>query len=273
MKKKAVFLDLDGTLLNDRKEITPGNRSAIERALSAGHLIIITSGRPLVSTVPQADALGLDRPGCYVIACNGSVFYDNAKKEVISSVTLPLPVVQAVFAEAEKRRIHIQTYDETRVLVEPRCATENVEEYCRRIKMKWGIIDHIRDLKRAPEKMLMIDFQSRDPLDRFCEWISEQYGDILDTYYSNAHYVEIVKKGINKGEAILRMAELLGIAGEDTISAGDAQNDIFMIRSAHLGAAMANADPAVKAAADYVTQHDNNHDGIAEIIERFVLQT
>lgn len=272
MKKKAIFLDLDGTLLNDRKEITPGNRSAIEQALSAGHLIIITSGRPLVSTAPQADALGLNRPGCYVIACNGSVFFDNAKKEVISSETLPLSVVQAVFAEAEKRGIHIQTYDEAKVLVEPRCATDNVKEYCRRIKMEWGIIDNIRNLNREPEKMLAIDFQRREPLDHFCEWISDHHGDILDTYYSNAHYVEIVKKGINKGEAILRMAELLGVPKEDTISAGDAQNDIFMIRSAHLGAAMANADPEVKAAADYITQHDNNHDGIAEILEKYVLQ-
>ena len=272
MGRKALFLDLDGTLLNDRKEITPGNQSAIEKALSLGHLIVVTSGRPLVSTAPLADALGLDRPGCFVIACNGCVFYDNYKKEVIFSAAIPLEVVRKVFAEAERRNIHVQAYDDKKVLVEERCAGKNVEEYCRRIGMQWEVIPSISRLKREPEKLLAIDYQDRKPLDDFRLWIAENCGDVLDTYYSNANYMEIVKKGINKGEAILRLASLLGIRAEDTIAAGDAENDSFMLRSAQIGAAMANAEPGVKAAADYITARDNNHDGVAEIIEKFVLQ-
>ena len=271
MYRKALFLDLDGTLLNDKKQITAGNRAALNAALAAGHSIIITSGRPLVSTAPLADTLHLDSPGCYVIACNGCVFYDNHKKEVISSITLPPGISEKVFAEAGRRGIHIQTYDESKVIVEPRCADAEVSEYCRRIGMQWGVIEHIRDLKRTPEKILAIDFNSRKPLDDLRSWISDEYGDLLDTYYSNNNYVEIVKKGINKGEAILRMAEILGIPPENTIAAGDAENDISMIRSANTGIAMSNASPEVKASANYITQKDNNHDGIAEIIEKFIV--
>ena len=271
MTRKALFLDLDGTLLNDQKQITPGNRRAIEKALDAGHRIIITSGRPLVGTAPLADALGLDRPGCYVIAYNGCIFYDNYKKEVIFRSTLPLPLVKAVFEEANRREIHIQTYDETEILVEPRCDNSTVAEYCRRIHVEWGVIPDISMLTREPEKILFIDYHNRKPLDDFRDWIAENHGDELDTCFSNENYVEIVKKGINKGEAILRLSDLLGISREDTISAGDAENDITMIQSAGRGCAMANALPEIKAAADYTTERDNNHDGIAEIIERFML--
>ena len=75
MKQKILFLDLDGTLLNDRKEITAGNRRAIREALDRGHRIVITSGRPLKSS--------LAREGCYVIAYNGGAVYDCSRGETI----------------------------------------------------------------------------------------------------------------------------------------------------------------------------------------------
>lgn len=67
MNSKIFFTDLDGTLLNDRKEITPGNRAAISEALSAGHKIVIATGRPLASARIQAERLGLTGEGCYAI--------------------------------------------------------------------------------------------------------------------------------------------------------------------------------------------------------------
>ena len=271
MTAKALFLDLDGTLLNDDRQITPGNRAAIEKALAAGHKVIITSGRPLVATVPLSDALGLNKPGCYVIAYNGCVFYDSYRRETIFRSVLPLPLVCELFAEANRRGIHIQTYDEEKVLVEPRCAGSAVTRYCGPTRMEWDIIPDIRTLTREPEKILVIDFNDRKPLDDFREHIRENYGDIVDTFYSNAYYMEIINKGINKGEAILRLADLIGIDRKDTIAAGDAENDATMIQSAHIGAAMANASSEVKAIADYVTSRDNNHDGIAELIERYIL--
>ena len=68
MKKRMLFLDLDGTLLNDAKQITRGNKEALDLALARGHGVIITTGRPLRSAMDQARKLGLDRPGCYLVA-------------------------------------------------------------------------------------------------------------------------------------------------------------------------------------------------------------
>lgn len=271
MNEKALFLDLDGTLLNDQKQITAKNREAIEAALQQGHHIIIATGRPLVSAAEQAQVLGLTGKGCYLIAFNGCVLYDIAKKEIIFHSVLPMDLVYEIFDEAHRRGLHIQTYDETSVLVEPGCADPDVEEYCRRSHMNYKILPNIRTLQRAPEKVLLIHFGTQEPLEQFRHWASEFAPGKLDSYYSCDEYLEIVNKGINKGNAIRRMAELLNIPIENTVAARDAANDIPMIQAAHMGVAMKNAASEVRTAADYITEHDNNHDGIAEIIEKFLL--
>ena len=89
MKQKTLFLDLDGTLLNDEKQITPGNRRALETALDAGHRVVITTGRPLVSAIKQSQSLGLTGKGCYLIAFNGGIVYDSFREEIIYQQDLP----------------------------------------------------------------------------------------------------------------------------------------------------------------------------------------
>lgn len=272
MSTKALFLDLDGTLLNDQKQITEGNRQAISKALAAGHNIIINTGRPLVSAIQQAEVLQLTQDGCYLIAYNGGILYNTARREIISQVSIPVDLVKKVFAEANRRKIHIQTYNDTAVLVEPRCDGYEVRRYCGLIHMTHEVIPDIRDLAQEPVKMLIIDYQNPAPLEDFRQWVAANAGDSLDTFFSCNEYVEIVPKGLNKGNALRQMAALLNIPAENTIAAGDAANDYTMICAAHTGVCMRNGTDELKAVADYITTRDNNHDGIAEIIETFILQ-
>ena len=271
MNKKALFLDLDGTLLDSRKKITDGNRTAISKALAEGHKIIINTGRPLSSAVKQAKVLNLDGPGCYLIAFNGGVLYDMEQKKIISQVTIPINLVKQVFAEAKRRNIHIQTYDDTSVVVEPCCDDGDLRQYCSLTLMDYKVIPDIQELAQEPVKMLIMNYQDPSPLQSFREWIAGWADDSLDTFFSCREYVEIVSKGLNKGNALRQMAALLGIPMENTIAAGDEQNDITMIQAAHTGVCMRNGTDELKSAADYITVHDNDHDGIAEIIERFIL--
>ena len=118
MKKRLLFLDLDGTLLNDAKEITPGNRAALERTLKRGHGVIITTGRPLKSALEQSRRLGLDKPGCYTIAYNGAMVYDWSKQDKVFQRALTIPSVIRVFEKANEIGEHIQTYDSFDVLVD-----------------------------------------------------------------------------------------------------------------------------------------------------------
>lgn len=272
MKEKILFLDLDGTLLNDHKEITPGNRRAIGEALSKGHRVVVTSGRPLKSSLVQAQRLGLTGEGCYVIAYNGAVIYDCSGRREIFRQELAADALYAVFGEARRRGAYIHTYDNEDVVIEPWCGEEAAKRYCAAIGLEYRFIQDVRrDLHGLPVKALLIDYHHREALESMALWLGENLSGQADWFSSSPYFLEIVAPGMSKGAALQALCARLGIPVEDSISAGDQENDISMIRAAGLGAAMANAIPAAKEAAGYVTARDNNHDGIEEIIRKFML--
>lgn len=271
MNKKALFLDLDGTLLDDRREITEGNKKAIDQALAIGHKVIIATGRPLVSALAQAEKLGLTEEGCYVISFNGGMIYDMGAEKVVYCKSVEQRLVEQVFAEARRRGIHLQTYDEKYVLVDDFYSQDFLDRYCKKVGMEYQKIASVKDLKMEPCKMLAIDYQGQTELKEFIRWIQEELGEELIAFFSSQEFVEIIPKGLGKGNALQRLSGMLGIPMENTLAAGDQENDLSMICDAGVGCAMANAVPTVKEAADYITERDNNHDGIQEIIERFML--
>lgn len=270
MNKRMLFLDLDGTLLNDAKQITEGNRRALDLALERGHSVIITTGRPLKSAMDQARKLGLDRPGCYLIAYNGAVVYDWAAQAQIFCRSLPVQTVQRVFDMVNARGEHIQTYDTWDVLVEPRCDDAAVRRYCQLIGMTFRVIGDVhRDLQEEPVKCLVINYEEKAGLAEVQDWIRANMAQELDCFFSCDQYLEVVPKGMSKGEAVKMLCAMMHVDIKDAVSVGDAANDLSMIEAAGIGVAMANGTPDVKAAADYITTLDNNHDGVAEVVERF----
>lgn len=266
---KAIFLDLDGTLLNNEKNITEGNTKAIYKALEKGHKVIIATGRPLLSAIIQANKLGLNTEGCFLIAFNGGMLYDTYNKKVIYKKAISSDLVKQLFKEANKHDMHIQTYDDTYVLVEPRNDNAIVRKYCMYIGMEHKLFDV--DQCEDAVKCLAIEPERLDVLDEYMDWVNSTYSDELNAFHSNRTYVEIVAKGLDKGEALKQMASLLNIPIENTIACGDEENDLAMIKAAGVGVAMKNGIPSVKAVADYITENDNNNDGIAEVIEKFML--
>lgn len=270
MEKRLLFMDLDGTLLNDRKEITPGNRLALDQALERGHGVIITTGRPLKSAMDQARKLGMDKPGCYLIAYNGAVVYDWERKKQIFARTLTYPQVFRVFDKVNPMGIHIQTYDEWTVLVESRCDDAAVRRYCGLINMEHRVINDVHtDLTEEPVKVLVIDYDDQTELLKVEAWLRESMSEEVDCFFSCDQYLEVVPKGMSKGEAVVMLCRRMDVPVENAVAVGDAANDLSMIAMAGIGVAMANATEEVKAIADYVTLRDNNHDGIAEVVERF----
>lgn len=271
MDSKILFLDLDGTLLNDQKECTEGNREAIGTALARGHRVVVTSGRPLKSALVQAERLGLAGQGCYVIAYNGAVIYDCSRRKEMFRRALPLENLYAIFDEANRRGVHIQTYRGENVVVEPRNDNDNVRRYCALTGMSFQVIEDIRrDLTESPVKALLIDFWDRTLTAAMESWIHAHMRGEVDCYFSSQYYLEVVPVGMNKGYAAAALCQTLRVPIQNTIAVGDEANDISMLQAAGVGVAMQNAAPEVKAAADYITRHDHNHDGIAEVIGRFL---
>lgn len=269
---KILFLDLDGTLLNDQKEISEGNRKAIVEALHAGHKVVISTGRALSSAIELAEKLNFTMEGCYTIAYNGGCIYDIYKKEIVYQQTIPLEYVRYLLDTAHKMGIHAQTYSDTAVISEK--DNENLHQYCCNTHMTYEIAkDACAALSHPPCKVLIVDYQNRKPLEYYQETIEEWAKGKVDTYFSCDQLLEVVPPSVSKGNAIRILCEHLNIPMDSTISAGDAENDISMLQTTHVSVVMKNASPHMYAYATYITDHDNNHDGVAEIIEKFMLDT
>lgn len=269
-KIKILFLDLDGTLLNDDKEITSGNHEAIQKALKQGHKIVITTGRPLASAIVLSKELGLTQDGCYAIAFNGAEIYDLYHKKTVFKETLPLPFVRYLLDAAHAQGLHCQTYSDTHILSE--YDTPALHRYESLTNLTSRIVpDVMMELTTEPGKVIVIDYENHDKLVHFQESISEWADGKVEHIFSCPQYLELVAPGMSKGHAIEVLCGILGIPKCNTIAAGDAPNDISMLETAAIGVVMNNAADDIKKYGDYITQRDNNHDGIAEVIEKFLL--
>ncbi|HUM83727.1 MAG TPA: Cof-type HAD-IIB family hydrolase [Lachnospiraceae bacterium] len=268
--KKILFMDLDNTLLDSNKKISEENYSAIRRALEGGNSIVICTGRPLCATTAQIEKLQLNKEGCYAICFNGGLVYDCYKKESIFKMSLNMDDVKTIFQKADEAGIHCQTYDSEDLLVKNE--DPETEFYARTCQISYRVDPGIPDsLKEDPVKVLLIDLNDHGKLERFRNCLEAWARGRVSIFFSNDYYLEIVKEGISKGSAILWLCKYLNVPVENTVSAGDSENDIPMIETAGIGCAMANATPACKEAADYITEKDCDHSGLAEIIEKFMI--
>lgn len=271
MDTRILFTDLDGTLLNDQKEITAGNRDAINQALAQGHKIVIATGRPLASARIQAERIGLTMEGCYAITYNGGQIYDMYHQKTLYGRSLSAELVRPLFTKAFEMGLHIQTYSSTCILSEH--DTPELRRYSEINCLGYQVVEDIaRALEGDPYKLIAIGFGQHEKLLSYQDEVLSQYADTLDSFFSNDDYLEIVPAGISKGFAVRWMCEYLGIPLENSVAAGDAQNDIAMLEAAHVGAVMCNAFPGIAEHGNYITEKDNNHDGVAEIIHRFILR-
>lgn len=266
-----LFTDLDGTLLNDQKELSPGNRQAIDRALQAGHQVVISTGRPLCSAKLQAEKLNLTQEGCYIISYNGGQIYDSFRKEIIFSKTLPFDQVRYIFEEAHRRGLHVQTYDDDYVIAEE--DRPEFYHYSKLTQVPYRLVPSVMDyLQKEPCKIIVINEESRDILSAYREEMKPWTEGKMDLFFSSNILMEHVPTGVSKGSAVRFLCEHLNVPLSETVAAGDAENDVPMLDTAAVGAVMCNGDAATKTHADYITERDNNHDGVAEIIEKFILK-
>lgn len=269
--KVLFFSDIDDTLVNTDKTLCEENRIAIEAFLSKGNLFVISTGRALTGACNLLKKLGLyGKENLLVSSSNGAIVYDTFREKELLRRPIPLDLVVEAFDLARDFGIFIQTYTDTSVIAETDC--ESLQKYVSIQNLPVEICENIRTANIAPPpKLLCLDYAHPEKITQFREFFQERMAGRLDCFQSNAWLLEIVFPGVNKGSSLRFIAEQNNIPIDHTISAGDAENDLPMIIEAGIGCAMKNADEALKAKADYVTEHDNNHAGVAEILYRFCL--
>ena len=270
MERKALFLDMDGTTLNDEIQIPKENYEAMEAAAKAGHEIVITTGRPYASARGLLKKWDLERIGLrYIIAFNGGLVLDAVTGEILYQKTIPLPLMRTAVQKARKAGLYIQTYEGDYVIADE--DGECLHHYTHKTGMMPKVLpDLYEGMHEEACKMLAIDLHDFEKIVAFRKddaWTKGQ----ISMCFSCREYLEILPTGVEKGEALKAFCKRLEIPIANSLAAGDENNDISMIKAAGTGCAVANARPEVKAAADYVTLADNNQGAIREIIEKFML--
>ncbi|MBQ7536115.1 MAG: HAD family phosphatase [Stomatobaculum sp.] len=264
---KVIALDLDGTLTNSRKEVSPRNIEAIHKAAAKGVHVVLASGRPLPGVIPVAKEVGLFDVGGYMLAYNGSQVVDCRTGESLIHVTLPEEYYPEICRSYRDFGINLLTYDHIGVI------SENVEKYSELESRVCKIpLQKVPNLLEAIEGPLgkFLATGEYDKLKVYQSYLQETFGDKINAFFSETFFLEIVPPGIEKAASLEKLLALLGCSREQLIACGDSMNDTTMVAYAGLGVAMENAQPSLKSRADYITD-TNDNDGVAEVIEKFIL--
>lgn len=270
MKYKILFTDIDGTLLNDTKTLSPFMLDAMKRYIQRGGKIVLSSGRPLPGILQVVRDLNLDTSNMYIIAYNGAMVYDLSNQKSLWEKRIPLATVRTILDLAHKNHIHCQTYTDEFIVSE--YDTPELHKYINHIhmpyKIKEDVTNYLASLEHyMPFKLLAITMDDREALADFARLLEPVVGDQIHTFFSAYSYLECCMKEASKGNAVRFLCDYLGIAIDDTVAAGDAANDISMLEAAGVSFGMANGTEDVKQAATYVTKKSNDEDGMLEIFD------
>lgn len=268
-RKKIIFMDLDDTLLTTERTVSEGNKKAVHEALDAGHYAVIATGRAVPSVAHIVEMLDFKGPGCFIAAYNGAHIYDCQKEKIIAEFPFPAEYARYLYREAQRWSIHIHTYSEDCVVTEHICP--ELLFYTDRAKTIYRLEDRETSFQRTLPKVLLVH-SSHAYLRMFQETHQEWAKERVNHFFSDPVMLEYCSVDASKGKALQFLCRYLHLPIENSIAIGDEQNDISMIRAAHIGIAMQNATDEVKQAADAVTLADHDHDGVAESIRKYMLQ-
>ena len=267
MAIKLIALDLDGTLNNDHKEITPRTRDALMEVQRNGVRVALASARPSPGLFKERDILQLQRFGGILMSYNGGRITDAASNQVLFETAMELRQTKEVLRQLESLPVTPILDDGVSFFVTDKDGYK-VSYECQNNQMTCEQVNNLADfLCFQPVKILM----SVQP-----EQLKEVQAKIeailpadLSVVQTAPFYLEIIPRSINKGQGIRDICRVLDFQPSQVIAFGDAENDIPMLKEAGIGVAMGNAAAAVKAAADYVTL-SNNEDGIAAALDKFL---
>ena len=269
MQYKVLALDLDGTLTNTEKVITPRTKAALQEAARRGVCIVLASGRPTVGIEPLARELELEKYGGCILSYNGGKIIDCRTGQTLVQHAFPADLIEPVCTFSRYWNVVPLTYDKNGIVTEVPDAPYVLEE-ARINKIPVRKVENLPAEVTYPiNKLLLVG----DPVDmpHVEELMQQKFAGKLSIYRSAPFFIETMPLGVEKSASLALLLKNMGLGPENLMACGDGLNDRSMISYAGVGVAMQNAEDAVKAVADYVTAADNNHDGVAEAIEKFIL--
>ena len=273
---RIIALDLDGTLLDSQKRLSERNRAALERVVKKGILVVPTTGRFFGMMPPTVRDLPFVR---YAITINGAQVYDRETDTALVRDEIPLEMALGIMEVLDRHDVVYDCYRSnwgwmTAALQAKAADYATNEHYLKMVrefrKPVPELKSHLREtVAEGDVQKIMMFSRLDDPdakeLKAIAREMTEKFPEIKVTA-STWNNIELNIKTAHKGNALKRFAEHLGFTLDNCMAFGDGMNDLTMIEAAGTGVAMANAEPAVKAAAKIVTS-SNDEDGVAAVLE------
>ena len=267
---EIIVLDLDGTLTNRDKVITPKTKECLMELQERGKKIVLASGRPTPGVLPLARELELAKYGSYILSFNGGRITNCKTGEIIFSRSLPQEANQKIIRLAEKEQVGLLSYDEAGAKL---LTNQSDSPYAKlEARINGMELVQVDDMEAAiaypvPKYLMMED---GDYLAMVEPRVKAAMGKNFSVYRSEPFFLEVLPRGIDKAQSLERLLAHIGLTREQMIACGDGYNDLTMIQYAGLGVAMENAVLPVRKAADFIT-YSNNDDGVAHVVEKFML--
>lgn len=268
MRYQILVLDLDGTLTNSKKEITPPTLQALIEIQEAGKKVVLASGRPTMGVVPLADQLHLERYGSYILSFNGARITDCRTKNILYNKKLPKDAIAPIYNIASKYPVDILAYGDNATYsgftpnkyseIEARINHAEIQE----------LSDFVSFTSAQDNNKFLLTGEP-DIIQEVKKEMQAKFRGYLNIYCSEPFFLEIMPQNIDKAYSLQKLLSSIGLSADEMICCGDGYNDLTMIEYAGLGVAMKNAQPIILEKADYITK-SNDEDGVLHVINQFM---
>lgn len=275
--KKAIIMDIDGTLTNSEKKISEKTKNKLMELQEKGALLVLASGRPDKGLMQYVKELEMDKHHGIIISFNGAKVIDCQSNEILFNQTMPVETCKAVIKHIKKFDVKPIVYKNDYMYVND--VYDNMVHVwggeLNVIKYEAGLTNYkicevydMEEFADYPMNKILIAADDEYLKNNYKD-IMEPFKDSLSCVFSADMYFEFTEKGIDKANAIRSSLGSLGYTKDDIIAFGDAGNDKTMLEYAGIGVAMGNASQDIKDIADYITL-SNDEDGIVHALNELI---
>lgn len=273
LKYKMIAMDMDGTLLNNSKEVSEFSKEVLDRAAEEGIKLVVCTGRIFTSARFYAKIIGTKAP---IIASNGAYIREKDRDEAVFQRYLSGDCIEKVVDISIKHGLYPHAFTSDTIYTKKLLFfsanyTRWNESLPEEDRVKIELIENFDSMINGKENKILKVVVADDNIDKVKK-AKEEIRNELDVavFSSLDNNFEVMAPGVSKGSAVKMLADYYGISNDEIICFGDNENDKSMIQLAGLGIAMDNATDELKKVADYITD-SNERDGVAKAIEKFVL--
>lgn len=262
MKYKFVAVDMDGTLLNSRGEITPATAEEIRKLADKDVVFTISTGRPIQGVAKYRELFGLTGP---VITYNGAMIVNAEDNKVLFEQGLLREDARKIWELGQKYNTTMCIWAGNQLYGNR--LDEKIHDYKKLSGVEPILADDVEELlELGITKILWYDEVER--IEEFLAQLSSDMFCEVSYCTSKPTFLEFFSSKVSKAVAMEKIGEFLGISRDEMMAIGDGMNDLSMIQYAGLGVAMGNAAQEVKDNAQFITD-TNDEDGVKKVLEKY----